>query len=131
MTDQIEGRKLGSFSFIELLSVLVILLVLALVANPTSYTSWNHGFPISHTSLGREHVAADARSSEALKSSGGGTTAPVGYASQGSPFEVRTVGQREFCGDMPGVVRFRTTGAPCKNGTLAIKIQPHREQPRP
>jgi hypothetical protein len=131
MTDQIEGRKPGSFSFIELLSVGAILLILVMIANPTPYTSWNHGFPASQTALGRGYVDADTGSSETLKSAGGGKTASIGYASQGSPFELRTVGQREFCADMPGVVRFRTSGAPCKNGTLAANLPPHREQPRP
>jgi hypothetical protein len=131
MTDQIGSRKRGSFSFIEILSVGAILLILVMIANPTPYTSWNHGFPASPVALGRGHIAADTGSSETLKSISGGKTASVGYASQGSPFEVRTVGQREFCADMPGVVRFRTTGAPCKNGTLATNTSQQRLQPRP
>lgn len=131
MTDQTEGRKPGSFSFIELLSVGAILLILAMVANPTSYTSWNRGFPASHTALGREYAAADTESKETLKGTAEEKAPSAGYASQGSPFEARTVGQREFCADMPGVVRFRTAGAPCKNGTLATTTPPPRSQPRP
>ena len=131
MTDQIGRRKRGSFSFIEILSVAAILLILVMITIPTPYTGWNHGFPASHTTLGRGSAAADTRSSETLKSTGGGKTASVGYGPQGSPFEVRTVGQRDFCADMPGVVRFSTTNAPCKNGTLATNTPARREQPRP
>jgi hypothetical protein len=130
MTDQIRSSKRGSFSFIEILSVGAIFLILVMIANPTPYTSWNRGFPASPIALGRGYTAADSGSSETLKNIGGGKSTSVGYASQGSPFEVRTVGQREFCADMPGVVRFRTKGAPCKNGTLATITSP-RLQPRP
>jgi hypothetical protein len=131
MTDQIGRRERVSFSPIEILSIVAILVILVMIAIPTPYTSWNHGVPASRAALGQGYVAADTGSSETLKSTEGGTRALAGYASQGSPFEVKTVGQREFCADMPGVVRFRTTGAPCKNGTLASNSQPHREQPRP
>lgn len=133
MTDKIESKERGSFSFIEILSVGAIFLILVMIANPTPYTSWNRGFPASPIALGHGYTPADSGSSETLKNIGGGKPTSVGYASQGSPFEVRTVGQREFCADMPGVVRFRTAGAPCKNGTLATnKSTPQpRLQPRP
>jgi hypothetical protein len=131
MTDQIESRKRGSFSSIEILSVAAITVILVMIAIPFPYASRNHWLPASHTALSGGYVSADKGSSETLKRIGGGTTASVGYESQGSPFEVRTSGQREFCADMPGVVRFRTTGAPCKNGTLASNTSPQRLQPRP
>ncbi len=131
MTDQTERRERVSFSPIEILSVVAILVILVMIAIPTPYTSWNRGFAASRAALGRGYVAADTGNSETLKSTDGGTRALAGYVSQGSPFEVRTMGQREFCADMPGVVRFRASGAPCKNGTLASNTQPHREQPRP
>jgi hypothetical protein len=133
MTDQIGSSERGKFSSIEILSVAAITVILVMIAIPFPYASRNHWLPASHTALGGGYVSADTRSSETLKSLGGGATEAAGYASQGSPFEVRTVGQREFCADMPGVVRFRTTGAPCKNGTLATNTstsQP-RLQPRP
>lgn len=131
MTDPIGRRKRGSFSSLEILSIAAILLILVMVAIPVPYTSWNHGFPASHTALGREYVAADKRSSETFNSPGDGKNASVDYASQGSPFEVRTVGQREFCADMPGVIRFSTAGAPCRNGKLAARTPPLRERSRP
>lgn len=131
MTEQTGPTKRESFSSIEILSVAAITLVLVMIAIPFPYASRNHWLPASHTALGPGYVAADTRGSHMLKSTGGGTIGSAGYASQGSPFEVRTVGQREFCADMPGVVRFSTAGAPCKNGTLAPKTSPHRKQPRP
>jgi hypothetical protein len=131
MTDPIGRKKRGKFSPLEILSVAAILLILVMVAIPVPYTSWNHGFPSSHATLGRGYVAADTRSSATSNSNGWEKNASVGYASQGSPFEVRTVGQREFCADMPGVVRFSTAGAPCRNGALAVKPRQLREQPKP
>jgi hypothetical protein len=131
MTEQTGTRKRESFSSIEILSVAAITLVLVMIAIPFPYASRNHWLPASHTVLTPGYVAADTRGSDMLKNAGAGTTGSVGYASQGSPFEVRTAGKREFCADMPGVVRFRTAGAPCKNGTLAANTPPRREQPRP
>jgi hypothetical protein len=131
MTDQIGRIIRGSFSSIEILSVAVILLILVMIAIPIPYTGRNRGFPASRPALGRGQIAADTRSSEPLKSTGGGKTVSVGHGFHESPFEVKTVGQREFCADMPGIVRFSTVGAPCSNGTLTTNAQPHREQPRP
>ena len=131
MNDQIGRRKRGIFSSLEILSVAAIILILVMVAIPVPYTSWNHGFPASRTSLDRGYFAADTKSSATFNGTGMGKNASVGYASQGSPFEVRTVGQREFCADMPGVVRFSTAGAPCRNGRLAARTPPHHEQSKP
>ena len=131
MTDPIGRKKSGSLSSLEMLSVAAILLIFVMAAIPVPYTSWNRGFPGSRTALGRGYFAADTRSNKTISSTGAGKNVSVGYASQGSPFEVRTVGQREFCADMPGVVRFSTAGAPCRNGRLAARTSPLREQPRP
>jgi hypothetical protein len=131
MTDQIGSSERGSFSSIEILSVAAITVILVMIAIPFPYANRNHWLPASHSAASSGYVSADTRNSETLSSIGGGKPASVGYASQGSPFEVRTVGQREFCADMPGVVRFRTTGAPCKNGTLATNTSPQSLQPRP
>jgi hypothetical protein len=131
MTDQIGSRKRGSFSSIEILSVAAITVILVMIAIPFPYASRSRWLPASHTAAGGGYGSANAVSSETLRNIGAGKTASSGYASQGSPFEVRTVGQREFCADMPGVVRFRTTGAPCKNGTLATNTSPQPLQPRP
>jgi hypothetical protein len=131
MTDQIGKRKQGSVSLLEILSVAAVLLILVMIAIPIPYTGGTHGFPALQMALGRRSVDADSRGGDKLKSADGGNLGSVGYASQGSPFEVKTVGQREFCPDMPGVVRYSTTGGRCKNGSPAKNSQLHREQPRP
>src|SRR5271165_5239082 len=130
MTDQIGSSERGSFSSIEILSVAAITVILVMIAIPFPYANRSRWLPASHSAVDGGYGSADTRSSETLRSIGGAKPASVGYASQGSPFEVRTVGQREFCADMPGVVRFRTTGAPCKNGTLAPNAPSQRLQPR-
>jgi hypothetical protein len=130
MTDQIGRTGHGSVSLIETLSVAAVLLILVMIAIPIPYTSQNHGFPALPTALGRRYVAADSRSGDTLKSRGGANAGSVGYAPQGSPFEVRTVGQREFCPDMPGVVRFSANGGRCKT-RLPANPQPPRVQLRP
>src|SRR5271169_4586202 len=118
MPDQIGPRKLGSFSSIEILSVVAVILIIVMIAIPVPYTSWNHGFPASQAALSRGDVAADTRSGDMFEGVDRGNKASLGSAFQGSPFEVRTAGQRQFCADQPGLVRFRTTGPSCKNGTL-------------
>jgi hypothetical protein len=102
-----------------------------MIAVPFPYANRSHALPALHAPSDRGSVAADTGSDDILKSIGSGNASSVGYASQGSPYEVRTVGKREFCGDMPGVVRFRTTGASCRNGTFLSNAQRHREQLRP
>jgi hypothetical protein len=131
MADKTGKKKRESFSFIEVLSVVATILVLVMVAVPFPYASQKRELPPSHGSPSRSYVDTDTQRGDALKGSGGGNISSAGYALQGSPFEVRTVGQREFCADQPGVVRFSATGGPCKNGTIAKNTKPHRAQPRP
>jgi len=129
MTDQIDRRKRGSYSSLEVLSVVAMILVLVMVAIPFPYARRDHWVPASRPASGGGSVAAsDAGSGDKLPNTGEGNASSVGHASQGSPFEVRTVGKREFCADMPGVVRFRSTGPSCKNGTIITNAQRHREQ---
>jgi hypothetical protein len=131
MTDQTVRRKLESFSSLETFSVVAIFLVLVMIAVPFPYANKNHWLPAARPALGPGNAAAETRSSDTLRSGGGEKMGSGGNPSQGSPFEVRTVVQREFCADMPGVVRFTSSGSSCKNGTLITNLQRHREQPRP
>jgi hypothetical protein len=131
MTDQTVRRKLESFSFLETFSVVAIFLVLVMIAVPFPYANKNHWLPAARPALGPGNAVVETRSSDTLKSSGGEKMGSGGNASQGSPFEVRTVVQREFCADMPGVVRFRISGPSCKNGSLITNLPRRREQPRP
>ncbi len=131
MTDQIGARKRESFSSVEAASVVAITVVLVMIAVPFPYANPNHSLPAWQAASGRDSVAADTGSGDMLKSTGGGKASSAGYASQRSPYEVITVGKREFCADMPGVVRFRTAGPSCRNGTFLSSAQRHREQQRP
>ncbi len=128
MTEQIGARKRERFSSIEVLSVIAITVVLVMIAVPFPYTNRNHALPAWQAPSDRESVSADTGSGEMLKSLGSENASSLGYTSEGSPSEVRMVGKREFCADMPGVVRFRTTGPSCKNGTFMTNAMRRREQ---
>lgn len=130
MTDQMGRRARESFSSFELLSVVAMMLVIVMVAVPFPYARRDHWSPASRPTLGREFAVAETKAGETLKSSSEESTPSVGAASQRSPFEVRTVGHREFCADMPGVVRFTNTGGRCRNGSFLTNAQLHREQMR-
>jgi hypothetical protein len=131
MTDKTVRRKLESFSSLETFSVVAIFLVLVMIAVPFPYASRNYWLPAARPALGPGNAAAETRSSDTVTGTIGGKVGVAGHPSQGSPFEVRTVVQREFCADMPGVVRFRSSGPSCKNGTLITNLQRHREQLKP
>jgi hypothetical protein len=130
MTDQTARGKRESFSSLEALSVVAIFLILVMIAVPFPYASKNYWLPAARPALGVGN-AAETRSSDTLTGTVGGKIGAAGHPSQGSPFEVRTVVQREFCADMPGVVRFRSSGPSCKNGTFITNLQRHREQLKP
>jgi hypothetical protein len=128
MTDQLGARKRESFSSIEVLSVVAMTLVLVLVAVPEPYVNRNRTSPALHAASGGGASVNDPGSWDTLPSAGGENASTVGDATQGSPFEARTVGKREFCADMPGVVRFSTNGPSCRNGTILSNAQRKREQ---
>jgi hypothetical protein len=131
MTDQTVRRKVESFSSLETFSVVAIFLILVMIAVPFPYANKNHWLPAARPALGLGNAAAETRSSDTVTGTVGGKIGAAGHPSQGSPFEVRTVVQREFCADMPGVVRFRSSGPSCKNGTFITNLQRHREQLKP
>ncbi len=131
MTDQTVRRKLESFSSLETFSVVAIFLILVMIAVPFPYASENHWLPAARPALGQGNAADETKGSGTLAGTSGGKMGTAGHTSQGSPFEVRTVVQREFCADMPGVVRFRSSGPSCKNGTFISNLQRRREQLKP
>jgi hypothetical protein len=129
MTDKLKTKKSESFSSIEVFSVTAVTLVLVMVAVPEAYVNRNRALPAFHAASGGATAADDTGNWDALQSTGAGNNADsAGGAAQGSPFEVRTVGRREFCADMPGVVRFSTKGPSCKNGTVVTNALRRREQ---
>jgi prepilin-type N-terminal cleavage/methylation domain-containing protein len=52
---------------------------------------------------------------------GDGNTPSVGYTITGTPLTVGTSGQRMFCSDESGVIRFDPSGAGCTNASLALQ----------
>jgi hypothetical protein len=116
MTDEIGTRKREKFSSLEVVSVVAITVILVMIAVPFPYANRNQALPALRPASGGGSVAADTWGDDA------------GPVSQGSTDVVRTLGKREFCADMPGVVRFRTTGASCRNGTTITNAQRHRDQ---
>ena len=128
MTGQIGTTKRESFSSIEVLSVAAIILILVMIAIPFPYASRNHTLPDLHALLDQKSVAANAVRGATLKSTEERNGSAAGLAPPGSPYEVRTVVQREFCADRPGLVRFRTKGPSCKNGTFLTTVEREREQ---
>jgi len=127
MTDKTGTRKRESFSSLEAVSVVAITMILVMIAVPFPYANRNHASPALHTAAGEESVAADSWGGDTLKNAGEGTASSVGSASERLSYPVITVGKREFCADMPGVVRFRTTGASCRNGTTINSAQRHHD----
>jgi type IV pilus assembly protein PilA len=101
-----------------------------------STTYPNVGFPASLAALGGaapctavstasclldQVLAAGTKSGYTFKWTGDGNTPSVGYSITGTPVTVGTTGQRMFCSDMSGVIRYDPSGAGCTNGSLALQ----------
>lgn len=52
---------------------------------------------------------------------GDGATPSVGYTLTGTPVTVGTTGQRMFCSDQSGVIRFDPSGAGCTNASASLQ----------
>jgi type IV pilus assembly protein PilA len=52
---------------------------------------------------------------------GDGATPSVGYTINATPVTVGTTGQRMFCSDQSGVIRFDPSGAGCKNTSSPLQ----------
>ena len=66
-------------------------------------------------------LAAGTKSGYTFKWASDGNTPSVGYTITGTPVTVGTTGQRMFCSDMSGVIRFDPSGAGCTNASLALQ----------
>jgi type IV pilus assembly protein PilA len=60
------------------------------------------------------------KSGYAFTATAGGGTPAVTYASQALPSVVGQSGQRSFCSDQSGVIRYNATGAACDNTMPAL-----------
>jgi type IV pilus assembly protein PilA len=66
-------------------------------------------------------LAAGTKSGYTFKWTGDGNTPSVGYSITGTPVTVGTTGQRMFCSDQSGVIRFDPSGAGCTAASLALQ----------
>ncbi len=66
-------------------------------------------------------LAAGTKSGYTFAWTSDGNTPSVGYTIAATPVSVGTTGQRMFCSDMSGVIRFDPSGAGCKNTSLALQ----------
>ena len=102
-----------------------------------SSTYPNLGFPATLVAMGGPAGACVATSAQAClidavlasgtKSgykfawTGDGATPSVGYTVTGTPVTVGTTGQRMFCSDQSGVIRFDPSGAGCTNASAPLQ----------
>jgi type IV pilus assembly protein PilA len=58
-------------------------------------------------------LATGTKSGYTFTWAGDGNTPSVGYTVKGTPVTVGTTGQRQFCSDQSGVIRYDPTGSAC------------------
>jgi type IV pilus assembly protein PilA len=66
-------------------------------------------------------LAGGTKSGYVFAYNGDGNTPSVGYSVTGTPVTVGTTGQRMFCSDQSGVMRFDPSGAGCTAASLALQ----------
>ena len=67
------------------------------------------------------NLAAGTKSGYTFVWTSDGNTPSVGYSITGTPVTVGTTGQRMFCSDQSGVIRFDPSGAGCTAASLALQ----------
>lgn len=102
-----------------------------------SSTYPNQGFPATLAALGGPNpcpgatqaasclidavLAAGTKSGYTFVWTGDGNVPSVGYTVTGTPVTVGSTGQRMFCSDQSGVIRFNPTGAGCNNASAPLQ----------
>ena len=101
-----------------------------------STTYSNVGFPASLAALGGaapctavstaaclldQVLAAGTKSGYKFAWTGDGNTPSVGYSITGTPVSVGSTGQRMFCSDQSGVIRYAASGAGCTVASPALQ----------
>jgi hypothetical protein len=66
-------------------------------------------------------LASGTKSGYTFVWTGDGNTPSVGYTINATPITVGTTGQRMFCSDQSGVIRFDPSGAGCTAASLALQ----------
>ncbi len=95
------------------------------VTFPASLAALGGAAPCTATSaqacLLDQVLSAGTKSGYTFKWTGDGNTPSVGYSITGTPVTVGTTGQRMFCSDQSGVIRFDPSGAGCTAASLALQ----------
>jgi type IV pilus assembly protein PilA len=68
-----------------------------------------------------EVLASGTKSGYTFVWTGDGNTPSVGYTINGTPVSVGGTGQRMFCSDQSGVIRYDVSGAGCTTASLALQ----------
>jgi type IV pilus assembly protein PilA len=66
-------------------------------------------------------LATGTKSGYTFVWTGDGNTPSVGYTINGTPVTVGSTGQRMFCSDQSGVIRYDTSGTGCTVGSFALQ----------
>ena len=102
-----------------------------------SSTYPNQGFPATLAAMGGPNpcpaatqaaaclldavLAAGTKSGYTFVWTGDGNVPSVGYTINATPVNVGTTGQRMFCSDQSGVIRFNPAGAGCNNASPPLQ----------
>ena len=92
---------------------------------PATLASLGGAVPCTATSaqscLLDQVLAAGTKSGYGFVWTTDGNTPSVGYTINGTPISVGSTGQRMFCSDQAGVIRYDTSGAGCTAASLALQ----------
>lgn len=95
------------------------------VGYPTNMADMGGANPCTATSTSAclldDSLAQGTKSGYALAWVGDGTTPSVAYSITGTPIVVGSSGQRMFCSDQTGVIRFDPSGAGCTDASSAVQ----------
>lgn len=95
------------------------------VGYPTNMADMGGANPCAATSTSAclldDSLAQGTKSGYALVWVGDGATPSVAYTITGTPFVVGSSGQRMFCSDQTGVIRYDPSGAGCTDASAAVQ----------
>jgi type IV pilus assembly protein PilA len=95
------------------------------VGYPTNLSDMGGANPCTATSTSAclldDSLAQGTKSGYALAWVGDGATPSVAYSITGTPLVVGSSGQRMFCTDQTGVIRYDPSGAGCTDASVAVQ----------
>lgn len=95
------------------------------VGFPTALSNLGGAAPCTATPttacLIEDTLAQGTKSGYSFVWTGDGNTPSVSYTINGTPLNVGASGQRMFCSDQAGVIRFDASGSGCNNGSAPLQ----------